>query len=383
MGYISLKDLYSGSVLGSAVPPLPRQTIKHTLIEQAPEPAVQPVAFDPNIVTDWTTWASVDVPSDLFEAGKTGTGRGEYSVASLLSGLKTKAKIDKAKLVSGGNVSYDVKVGDAEYEVKEVKGGELDVRIGAEGVDVANTIKAGLITCAKMIFQMYKTLTKSSQEELNTLLKKKFNNDKFNLGVYLRKFTDGMLYELPSALIANPGVVVNKQSKNWALEPSILTAIKAIEELQLDQSMSSAPGVKNSRINALLDLVSRKEMYGFGDKEAENKNDFYKEVEKDLEALDKELVSKRCEFGGSEEYCSTIESFVKEIQQKNLYNDTKALIDDFKSNVLDIFPKQASFAGLFLVDALKFKYIPKSELPTYIENYRLSVGKPKIRLKKV
>ena len=70
MGYISLKDLYSGSVLGNAVPPLPRQTIKHTLIEQAPAPAVQPVAFDLNIVTDWTTWASVDVPSDLFEAGK-------------------------------------------------------------------------------------------------------------------------------------------------------------------------------------------------------------------------------------------------------------------------------------------------------------------------
>lgn len=378
------------------VPPLPRQIVRG-INEQAletppltgaplqdvqePVPAVQPAGFDPNQVTEWTTWASVGVPSNLFDETISGTGRGEFSVASFLSGLQTKKEIEAENIVQGGNVSYDVKYGGKEYEVKEVKDGDLDVRIGAEGVDTANTLKEGLIAAAKIIRKLYASLTKNTQEEVNSLLRKKFNKEKFNLGVYLSKFTEGKLYELPTNLIADPNTFVSKASKNWAYEPSILTALTSILELEGSQSMSDVPGVKNSRVQALLDLISKKEMYGLDD-EGQDKSEFYKEVEKDLESLDSDLISKRCEFSGDEKYCTTLDTFVQEIKKRNILEDVKNLINNFKTGVLDIFPKEATFAGLFIVDATKFKFIPKDQLSSFIENYRLSLGKPKIRLKK-
>ncbi|NBW58000.1 hypothetical protein EBR43_09530 [bacterium] len=398
MAYTPLKDLYLEQVIFKPVPPLPRQQVRSLLSEQdievptmsaaptetlpatttAEQPAIQPAGFDPGQVTEWTAWADVNVPGELFDIVASGTGRGEFSVASFLSGLKTKKEIEKENLVQGGNVSYDVKYNNREYEVKEVKDGDLDVRIGAEGVDTANTLKEGLIAAAKIIKKLYGSLAKDTQEEVNNLLRKKFKSEKFNLSVYTSKFNEGKLYELPSSLIAEPDTFVSRQSKNWALEPSILTAIDAILNLDSSQTMSGTPGAKNSRIQALLDLVSKKEMYGVEDE----KSNFYKEIEKDLETLDQELISKRCEFSDDEKYCTTLDAFVQEIKNRNLLEDVRNLINTFKSDILGIFPKEASFAGLFIVDASKFKYIPKDKLSTFIENYRLSFGKPKIRLKK-
>ena len=108
------------------VPPLPRQAVR--IQEQAPVPSVpaaaptdgipvaQPVKFDPTQITDWTAWSSVNVPQDLFEipTGATGEGRGEYSVASFLSGLKDRKQIDENNLVQGGNASFDVAYGGKE-----------------------------------------------------------------------------------------------------------------------------------------------------------------------------------------------------------------------------------------------------------------------------
>jgi hypothetical protein len=346
-------------------------------------PAAQPVKFDPTQITNWTTWSSVNVPQNLFEltAGSTGEGRGEYSVASFLSGLQDRREIDRDNLVQGGNTTFDVAYGGKEYEVKQLDvKGELDVRIGAEGVDTANTLKQGLITAAKIIRKLYSSLTRETQEEVNSLLKRKFNSEKFNLGVYLSKFSEGKLSELPSALLGAPGVFVRQhRTSNWSMEPSILTVINSIIELQDSQTMSNVAGTKNSRVQALLDLISKKEMYGV---EGDNTANFYQEVEKELESLDRDLASKRCEFSGDEKYCATLDTFIQEIKNRNLQEDIQNLIITFRNDVFNIFPKQSTFAGLFIVDATKFKYIPKNQLTQFIENYRISQDKPKIRLKK-
>lgn len=392
MAYTSLKDLYSGQVMLKHVPPLPRQAVR--LQEQTPVPSVptaaptnaipvaQPVKFNPTQITDWTTWSSVNVPQNLFEppTGTTGEGRGEYSVASFLSGLKNKKEIDKDNLVQGGNATFDVAYGGKEYEVKQLNDkGDLDVRIGAEGIDTANTLKQGLITAAKIIRSLYSSLTRETQDEVNGLLKRKFNIENFNLGVYLSKFSEGKLSELPSRLLGAPGIFCarNKDS-NWSTEPSILTAVNSIIELQGNQTMSNMAGAKNPKVQALLDLISKKEMYGV---EGDNKENFYKQVERELETLDRDLASKRCEFSGDGKYCATLDAFIQEIRNRNLLEDIQNLITTFRNDVFSIFPKQSTFAGLFIVDATKFKYIPKDQLTQFIENNRLSQNKPKIRLK--
>ena len=376
------------------VPILPRQQVKRLLSEQDLQPAApinvdnkqpqtQVANFDPTQITDWTTWSSVGVPNNLFEFSmkgvKRGEGRGEYSVASFLSGLKTKKEIDEQKLVQGANETFDVRYGGREYEVKQVNDkGELDVRVGAEGAGTSSTLKEGLITATKSIRKLYTSLTKEAQEEVNSLLRKKFNKEKFNLNVYLSRFTERNLREVPLGLIADPDTFVSKQSDVWGLEPSILTLLNAVLGLDSSQTMSSTPGTKNPRIQALLDLVSKKEMYGMDDEDSE----FNKEMEKELEALDQDLISKRCEYSGSEKYCTTLDTFVKEIKNKNFMEDVKNLINIFRADVLSIFPKEITFSGLFIVDATKFKYIPKTQLTNFIENYRISQGNPKIRLKK-
>ena len=392
MAYTSLKDLYSGQVMLKHVPPLPRQAVR--IQEQAPVPSVpaaaptdgipvaQPVKFDPTQITDWTAWSSVNVPQDLFEipTGATGEGRGEYSVASFLSGLKDRKQIDENNLVQGGNASFDVAYGGKEYEVKQLNNkGDLDVRIGTEGIDTANTLKQGLITATKIIRSLYNSLTRETQNEVNGLLKQKFNIENFNLGVYLSKFSEGKLSELPSRLLGAPGIFcARNKGSDWSTEPSILTAVNSIIELQNNQTTSNVAGAKNPRVQALLDLISKKEMYGV---EGDNKANFYKQVEKELESLDRDLASKRCEFSEDGKYCATLDTFIQEIRNRNLLEDIQNLITTFKNDVLNIFPKQSTFAGLFIVSATKFKYIPKNQLTQFIENSRLSQNKPKIRLK--
>jgi hypothetical protein len=283
--------------------------------------------------------------------------------------------------VQGGNTTFDVAYDGREYEVKQLDAkGELDVRIGTEGVDTANTLKQGFVTAAKIIRSLYSSLTRETQDEVNGLLKQKFNREKFNLGVYLSKFSEGKLSELPAGLLGGPGVfVMRHRTSNWSMEPSMLTVVNSIIELQGNQTMSNMTGTKNHRVQALLDLISKKEMYGL---EGDNKINFYKQVERELESLDRDLASKRCEFSGDEKYCATLDTFIQEIKNRNLLEDIQNLITTFKKDVLSIFPKQSTFAGLFVVNAAKFKYIPKNQLTEFIENYRISQDKPKIRLKK-
>jgi len=410
--YRSLKEIYSEQVMLKRIPILPRQQVKRLFSEQdllstqdvpaepvptepveAQPPTEQPQAlesdFDPTQIKDWTTWASVGVPNSLFyeeERSKTNdkskkkkTGRGEYSVASFLSGLKTRKEIDKENIVQGASKTFDIMYGGREYEVKEITDkGVLDVRIGAEGSGTSATLKEGLITATKSIRKLYTSLTKEAQEEVNGLLRKKFNKEKFNINVYLSKFSEKNLREVPLGLIADPHTFVTAQSPLWGLEPSILTLLNAILGLDSSQTMSNTPGAKNSRIQALLDLVSKKDMYGIDDEDSE----FNKEIEKELEVLDQDLISKRCEYSGDEKYCTTLDTFVQEIKNKNFMEDVRNLINIFRGDVLSIFPKEASFGGLFIVDATKFKYIPKTQLTNFIENYRISQGNPKIRLKK-
>ena len=244
---------------------VPAEPVPTEPVEAQP-PTEQPQAlesnFDPTQIKDWTTWASVGVPNSLFyeeERSKTNdkskkkkTGRGEYSVASFLSGLKTRKEIDKENIVQGASKTFDIMYGGREYEVKEITDkGVLDVRIGAEGSGTSATLKEGLITATKSIRKLYTSLTKEAQEEVNSLLRKKFNKEKFNINVYLSKFSEKNLREVPLGLIADPDTFVTAQSPLWGLEPSILTLLNAILGLDSSQTMSNTPGAKNSRIQAL------------------------------------------------------------------------------------------------------------------------------------
>lgn len=375
MGYISLKDLYAGCVQGITVKPLPRQQIYEQVTEAD---IVQPANFNPDqSYTQWVSWQSVNVSQSLFSISRaSGEGRGEYSVASFLSGLQKKEQIDKLKLVKGGNYRYDVEVLNQGFEVKELQE-KGEVRIGTEGIAHADEFKDSLRKQLSDLLKLYVTLTNIAQRELNGALSKQFQMPDFNLGTYLKAFHK-QSDAVPASVISSEKVFVDKQSKLIPGQPALLWLLQTVQNLPVNQSMSQAKGVKNDRVQALLDLIGKKEMYGLGDKDVENKNNYYQDLEKAIEELDKELLSKRCSYSGNEEYCTTVDSFVNELQKKDFHGSVANIISNFKDHPEKIFPPELK--GLFVVKGEGFMYICREDLPKYVTVTRITIGKPKIKL---
>ena len=103
-GYKSLIDIYlEETSVAAPMPPLPRQQVAVPV----EKPSLVPVIpFNKNAEIAPTPWN--DIAAKLFEyKTKEQEGRGEYSVAYLLTGLTTMEEIEKVGIIGGKSESVD------------------------------------------------------------------------------------------------------------------------------------------------------------------------------------------------------------------------------------------------------------------------------------
>ena len=172
MSYISLSDLYEAAVVSQqAAPPLaPRQQVASTHVA----PVVP--SFNPAVATPVTRWDQTG--NALFNyviignSEKPSVGRGEYSVAYLLTGLRTTEEINAFKNSNGKHIigktdkSVDVTVPSGQYEVKEIPFGG-SVKTGAFNDVVLTDIRAAVEDILKPVEAAYDALEETGQLQVD------------------------------------------------------------------------------------------------------------------------------------------------------------------------------------------------------------------------
>jgi len=428
--YKSLKDIYTSKVVGWTVPPLQRQ--KNLCLEQTqsvqPETGTQatpteqvPVQqFDINKFTvgQWTK-----VQKGLFDKvvfKKTGEGRGEMSVASLLTG-KTKPN-ELKRYVQGTTEAFDVaglpNMPDAKFEVKEFKfvpgePGEFkgSVRIGKEGAGTTNRIIAGLKRIFDDIENEYMALDKENRNEIDRAiiktifpsmvapepkagprskgaLAKSFQKakERYDTAVSLQtKWTlegyitalfdiavgeDRSLSELPYSLFRptwEEGKLPTMKTeirKKYLLFP--ITQLLSVLE-KLASTTKDDPTI-NPKLSELQAVVKKHYL-------PPDNTEYEQRLEREVEILDRKLTKNKCQLTGNEA-CKTIEEFYRAIKRLKLSTTFEDINKIRSTSAESLFP---NITGLFIVHSNGYVYIPKNEINKKIFISQLTQGGLKIQ----
>lgn len=403
MSYISLKDLYESAVMPSpvAAPLEPRRQVASTHVA----PVIP--GFNPNATTPVTRWDQIS--GELFNyvrldgSGKPTVGRGEYSVAYLLTGLKTIEEINAFKNSNGKHIigttskSIDVTVPVGQYEVKEIPFGE-SVKTGALNDPVLTGIRKAVENVLEPLESAYDALDQDGQQQVNqhlinvftgwytknfqpkakrplpqTLTKWKEQLEEFNqtyknwtLKKYIRNILEH-LRELPKGLLLGDEISLGRYGKRTADEgePVIIFSIPQLERF-LFQQYGVTPAAHPPAVNDLTDILYK--YYG----ETEADREFLK---RQAQQLDIQLGQERAkEFGKK----SGLDFFRRAVSHINLPRRVALVREAFGATGLQkIFPH----TGIFVVSPQDYQYIPKSELDKYLEIESVSGGEVKIKRK--
>ena len=397
MAYISLKDLYLEEVAGIPVPPLPRQQVNPTQ-QQGTFPSQNVASSSPikvfvpgNEYVPQTQWSAYGISPELFEktAGgdKEGTGRGEYSVACMLYGFKTKEQVDNApgKIIQGGGTSFDVVGPDnRKYEVKELTDA---VRTGTEGTEVFTDILTTAIDLIDAILKEFNTLDNEGKQIINnmilnsntvknTILNRKSQKgyfdaikDRWSLDDYLTDIRRKAPSELSKGILIAPIISLGFYAKK---RPHVIFSLRQlVDVLNEIASAPVAPGVDAGTTNPAVKDIADTINKHYSVQGDEREKDFF---EKEAEKIDRALVQKRCKVFKK---CTDEISFRTQIKALNLNEMLNVLVQKTQNIIKRLFPND----GLFAVNSQGFQYIPHEKLNDYIEFDTLSSGKVKIRQK--
>ena len=100
-----------------------------------------------NIIQD--SLSTYNIPEELYNIKENGKGAGEYSIVSLLTGIKDKNTLNI--FLAGSNYKYDICIDDKLFEVKTIKTKKSKVRANSHSRIVINTV-------TKMLNSIYSRL---------------------------------------------------------------------------------------------------------------------------------------------------------------------------------------------------------------------------------
>ena len=389
MAYTSLKDLYSENVVGKPVPPLPRQRL--LVVEQAN-------SIIPGKIYNWTDFNLQD-PTNLFNyRPKDGMGRGEYSLACILYGVPSAADLDKLEdqesqenkktppIIQGKNATFDILGPNGEhYEVKEIEHTEKNgtsVLTGNEGKDAVAPVKVAINKFLDDILSAYSSMDENGRIAIDSAIKasqvvardilsrpvevKHFNNikDVWTLDNYIKKVRKRTDTEISSGLLFADRLELWRNTHR----PEVIFSFKQLAEVLTEISgKPTTPGNKSPSIKDIYDTIVRNYRINADDVV---ENEFF---EKEAENIDRAITQQQC---ARFKKCTNQDTFKAEIGKLN----PTAALNDIAATVNNILPSIFPGTGLFIVDPLKFMYIPRENLKDFIEVYQISMGTPKIRM---
>lgn len=393
-GYKSLQETYLEQP-PVAVPELPRQSVNV-------KPDIAPIFnFNKSTTTPLMNWDSI--ARGLFNELKTlnekdGLGRGEYSVAYILTGLRSKEEIDNYKgpdideIVGGKNRNFDINVPAGMFEVKEM-GFNKTVKTGAHNNIVLSKIRRGLSSLLSPILEAYEDLDEDSKRILNNKLMQdaqEFVTNRYNAeNIRLKRIKDAMERDLGYV-----NAKINVQGADaWTLQKYIQSILDKDRELPagLLKSPYLQLGAYHERpyvifsikqlVDALLKFCRLPSTY---DEDVEFYYQALKQKYKDIndDVLLRQATSIALEtksrIARHKKTFTDLDHFRKQIIHKQIDQLYFNLLDAFSGEGLaTIFPND----GVFLVTGTDFQYITKADLNKFIEIDNISGGEVKIRRK--
>ena len=339
--------------------------------------------------------------------GTGGTGRGEYSVASFVTGITTQnSTLAQEEInclldscISGQGKSYDVCVPPelpeyegkqrVKFEVKQLNMDGSSVMIGAEGTTATHKIVEGVMNIIIRLEDSYKSLSETDKNFLDSSLRKELGleqeNNTWTLGGFIaaiyQKEDVRAIREIPSNLIKKDGKILYPKLFKIPLRAkyfyrTLQEVFNAIEKIAKTQNQDITPS--SSKIDELKNIVRKLYLPELQDSDQRRKEEEH--LDRELDKLDRALTRRKILTGGKghlsyTDFLSSMNklkllSSLREVQ--NMFNDPEI--------IRSLFPKE--FDGLFLVQADSFSYIPHDQIFNYIEIDSISNGGAKIAFKK-
>jgi hypothetical protein len=324
---------------------------------------------------------------NLFNVSKTGTGPGEYSVASLLTGSVDINELNK--YVQGESVSYDVMVDNLTFEVKKTP----SARIGKEGLPLMRLIQKSLFELLQPIKDKYDSLSdenkgvvdndmrniifpnlmepkgKEGSSSLNERRKQHNDLKSWTIGKYIDAVFED-INEISITLINGDKIYAGKYRD---LRGSVFyISIKQLINY-LNKYVQDAEHYHNTRINDIVGAITS--TYAINDPDEETTSFINNEVEK----LDHVILKNACK--NYKHLCPSTNQFKHTLNKMNLLNRFHKLESYFidPQYVTELFPK--SITGFFWVNENGYKYAPKMQIGDFVKISHLSSKGLKISIK--
>lgn len=372
-GYKSLIDIYLEETnIAAPIPPLPRQ--------QVSAPVLTPIIpFNKNAEIAPTPWN--ETAARLFGHDPKGTGRGEYSVAYLLTGLTTVEEIEKAGIIGGKSESVDVTVPVGRYEVKEIGPGAT-VKTGTHNSIIVRTIRKSVEAIVEELADAYDTLSDEDQNRLDIYIARQVREN-FQLrlrgsmkkrqeamsgldtriqGWTLKKYIRAILdkeNELPKGIVRGDAIDLGRYEEK---RPEIVLSIP-----QLVGYLNRFAATPLTNRPAVADIANV--LYKYYGKTPEDLEFFKRKAAK----VDVDINQHHAKESGRK---TDLEFFRRKVHNMNLTQLLRDIDDAFSSKGLQIiFPHD----GAFLVTKNDYVYVPKHALDKYLEIDTVSGGAVKVR----
>lgn len=392
--YVSLKELYSEAVHGKSVQPLPRQLVM--LTEQTD-------ILEPGKLYNWNSF-NLENPSHMFYNTEGGMGRGEYSLACILWGVRTVQELkqieeQKAKelnkksfnIIQGTGSTFDVLGPNGErYEVKELefskdpdKKSSKTVRTGANGKQAAAIVTDTVNNFLQDILKAYSSMDDNSKAAVNdailkssvvqnTILGSKvqskyWTEDKvrnWTLEAYINDIMSKSSVELSQKILLGDFVSLG----NYKHRPALIFSLKQLVDVLNEISSTTASAGVNPSIKDLYDTMVKNYRINIDD---EQEKEFF---EKEAKLLDRSITQKQCRLFKK---CTNQDTFKQILRSLNLQQGLDEIRVALRNVLRVTFPE----TGLFIVSPTMFTYIPRERLNEFIEANQISAGAPKIGLK--
>jgi hypothetical protein len=374
-GYKSLIDIYLEETgVAAPIPPLPRQ--------QVATPSLTPIIpFNKNAEIAPAPWN--EIAARLFGHDPKGTGRGEYSVAYLLTGLTTVEEIEKAGIIGGKSESVDVTVPVGQYEVKEIGAG-ASVKTGTHNSIIIRIIRKAVEAIVEELVEAYDTLSDEHQRELDNYIARQ-TRENFQLKLRgspknrneaisildkrlkdwtLRKYIRAILdkeNELPKGMVRGDAIDLGRYEEK---RPEIVLSIPQL--VGYLGRFAAAPVAPTNR-PAVTDIANV--LYKYYGKTPEDLEFFKRKAAK----IDVDTSQHHAKELGKK---TDLEFFRRKVHSMNLTQLLREIDDAFSSKGLQIiFPHD----GVFLVTRNDYVYVPRHALDKYLEIDTVSGGAVKVR----
>lgn len=384
------------------------------------------------------------VQQDLFKYKKTGTGNGEYSVASVVAGC-TDPK-DCELLVSGQSLSYDVslppesqlpqgKSPTYKFEVKELetdfKGDSEDgefrssgsVRIGREGESINRRITKTVEELTTEILNVYEVLDDASKQVVDQYIISQVREEE-EPNIYTK---DGKMRADKKLLKRHASWNLYQDQKTfWTVErwangirnnlreipfksvlfgPSIDNLTEIPRTVRAGYDRETNPNLIETRLiftlKQFIELIDRVELNDQEAADPEDKQSRVAELSKTFKQFYGASGDEKSEINqklDQEAYntdrhltklkVSTLKTgykdfahFVRDIRKLNLKQKLNDLYRYIYQEPSTILNMfPDDLTGLFVINSNGYHYIPRKDLPNYIYVDQISSGGPKIKL---